>query len=155
MIEETGRIVATRDEYAWVEIERATACGSCAARSGCGTSVLAKLFGRRQTNIRVVNSIGAADGDRVVIGISESGLVRGSLAVYAVPLAGLFAGGLAGQYLGVVSGSAHADLASIPGAAAGFAAGIGWLKRFSRVSARDGRYQPVILRRQHITPGQA
>jgi sigma-E factor negative regulatory protein RseC len=152
MIEESGRVVSTRGEYAWIETGRATACGSCASRSGCGTSVLATLFGRRPANIRVVNSIGAAVGEQVVIGISESGLVRGSLAVYLVPLAGLFAGALAGQSLAAASVSAPGDLASMLGGAGGFAAGIVWLRRFSRVSARNARYQPVMLRRQHMTP---
>jgi sigma-E factor negative regulatory protein RseC len=83
----------------------------------------------------------------VVIGISESSLVRGSLAIYAVPLLGLFAGALFGQLL---SGgyTEYADLAPLLGGSAGFAAGLVWLRRFSRVTGRDDRYQPVLLRRQ-------
>ncbi len=42
--------------------------------------------------LRVLNRINARVGDDVVVGISEAGLLRGSLAVYAAPLAGLFAG---------------------------------------------------------------
>jgi positive regulator of sigma E activity len=34
------------------------------------------------------------------------------------------------------------------GAVAGFAAGLAWLRRFSRATNRDARYQPVILRHQ-------
>jgi sigma-E factor negative regulatory protein RseC len=146
MIEETGRVVDVRGRYAWIATEPRTACNSCSVRNGCGTSVLAKVLGRRNAPLRVINSIGVVAGDRVVIGVSESGLVRGSLAVYCVPLAGLFAGGVASHYLFAGIASVSADLASIPAALAGFAAGLVWLRSFSRKSAQDARYQPVLLR---------
>ncbi len=146
MIEETGQVVEVRDRYAWVTTEPRTGCNRCVARSGCGTTVLAKVLGRRNAPVQVINDIGAAAGDRVVIGIPETGLVRGSLAVYSAPLAGLFAGALAGHYLFAGSAALTADLASIAGAAAGLVAGLAWLRWFGRKSAQDTRYQPVLLR---------
>jgi sigma-E factor negative regulatory protein RseC len=149
MIEEDGQVVKVEnDGFVWVETRRQSTCGVCAVRQGCGTSVLASVLGRRQTPVRVVNSIGAVAGDQVVIGISESGLVRGSLAVYAVPLAGLFIGALTGHYLGDSGITRVADFWELLGAAAGFTAGLAWLRRFSHATGRDGRYQPVILRRR-------
>jgi sigma-E factor negative regulatory protein RseC len=148
MIEENGQVVKVEDDgFVWVETRRPSTCGACAERQGCGTSVLASVLGRRQAPVRVINTIGALHGDRVVIGVSESGLLRGSVAVYAVPLAGLFIGALTGHYLGD-DGGRTAELWALLGAAAGFTAGLAWLKRFSRTTGRDGRYQPVILRRQ-------
>jgi len=146
MIEETGKVAEVRGQYAWIATEPQTGCRSCSAQRGCGTSVLAKVLGQRTAPVRVINSIGVTAGDRVVIGISESGLVRGSLAVYCMPLAGLFAGAVTGYYLVAGSTSAQADLASIAGAVAGFAAGLAWLRTFSRKLAQDSRYQPVLLR---------
>lgn len=151
MLEEAGKVVAVRDQFAWIETAPNTACNSCSVRSGCGTSVLAKILGRRIEPVRVIDRIGVSVGDRVVIGISESGLLRGSLAVYCVPLAGLFAGAVAGSYLFSGSASAHADLTSILAAAAGFAAGLAWLRSFSRRSEQDERYQPVLLRQLTAT----
>jgi sigma-E factor negative regulatory protein RseC len=91
MIEENGQVVKVEDDgMVWVETRRQSTCGACADRQGCGTSVLASVLGQRQAPVRVINSIGAVAGDQVVIGVPESGLLRGSLAVYAVPLAGLF-----------------------------------------------------------------
>jgi len=146
MIEENGQVVKVEDDgMVWVETRRPNACGACADRQGCGTSVLASVLGQRQAPVRVINSIGAVAGDRVVIGVSESGLLRGSLAVYAVPLAGLFVGALAGHYLG---DDRYADLWDLLGAVAGFTAGLAWLKRFSRTTGRDERYQAFILRHQ-------
>lgn len=151
MIEETGRVVDVAGDYAWIETEPASACGSCSVRKGCGTSALAGLFGRREAPLRVVNHVNADVGDSVVIGIQEAGLVRGSLAVYAAPLAGLFAGGLLGRHAAAALMPEVAEVASILGALAGLAGGLAWLRRFSRRTEQDARYQPVILRMQIAT----
>jgi sigma-E factor negative regulatory protein RseC len=148
VIEETGKVVELEGAFAWIESERTTTCGGCAARKGCGTATLAKVLGKRRLRLRVVNQINARVGDNVVIGISESGLLRGSLAVYAVPLLGLFMGALIGSVLDSQLFSAGSDTLSIAGAAAGFAAGLVWLKRFSRATGSDTAYQPVVLRQQ-------
>lgn len=149
MIEESGQVVEVQGEFAWIESERTTTCGSCAVRKGCGTSAIAKLFGPRRMRLRVLNRIHAHIGDNVVVGISESGLVRGSLAVYAVPLAGLFAGALAGHFVAGQLLAGGSDLPAAGGALLGFIGALLWLRRFSRTSEHDDAYQPVVLR-QHI-----
>jgi sigma-E factor negative regulatory protein RseC len=150
MIEESGRVVAVQGDFAWVESERTSACGGCAVRKGCGTSAIARVFGQQRVRLRVLNRIDAQVGDTVVVGISESGLVRGSLAVYAVPLAGLFAGALAGHFAGNQLLASGSDLMAAGGALAGFLAALFWLRRFSRTREQDVAWQPVVLR-QHIT----
>jgi len=155
MIEETGQVVDVEGAFAWIESERTSTCGACNVRKGCGTAVLAKVLGQRRVHLRVLNRINARVGDDVVIGISESGLVRGSLAVYAVPLAGLFAGAIAGaiagDFLGKYFFTGSSDPVAIAGALAGLGAGLFWLKRFSRRTEKDAAYQPVILRKQILT----
>lgn len=151
MIEESGRIVELEGEFAWIDSERSTTCGGCAVRKGCGTGAIARVLGQKHVRLRVVNRIGAAVGDRVVIGISESGLLRGSLAVYAAPLAALFAGALAGHFVGGYLGSAARDPLAIAGAVAGLLAGFAWLRRFSRRTGNHAAYQPVVLRKQLTT----
>lgn len=152
MLEETGHIVGVDGEFALVESERTSTCGACSVRKGCGTGVIAKLLGNKRMQLRVVNRINATVGDHVVIGISESSLVRGSLAVYAAPLAGLFAGGLAGHFTGLYLAGLETDLFAIAGALAGFIGGLAWLQRFSRRTAVDAAYQPVVLRRETTLP---
>ena len=148
MIEEQGQVVDVQGEFAWIESERTTTCGSCAVRKGCGTSAIAKVLGQRRVRLRVLNRINARVGDRVVVGIAESGLLRGSLAVYAAPLLGLFAGALAGQLLGSAMFALPPDWLAIAGAISGFVAALAWLKRFSRNKEKDAAYQPVTLRQQ-------
>ena len=151
MIEEAGQVVDVQGAFAWIESERTSTCGACNVRKGCGTAVLARVLGQRRVHLRVLNRINAQIGDAVVIGISESGLVRGSLAVYAAPLSGLFVGALAGDTLGHYFPQGSSDLLAIAGAFTGLAAGLLWLKRFSRLTEKDASYQPVILRKQILT----
>lgn len=154
MIEETVQILDVQGGFAWVESERVSACGSCGVRQGCGSGALARVLGRRQVRMRVLNRINARVGDHVVIGISEAWLLRGSLAVYAVPLLGLFAGALSGY---AASSRFYPDWptdpAAIAGALCGFVAALLWLKRFSRRVAENSAAQPVVLRHQIRTGG--
>lgn len=142
MIEEAGRVVAVEGAFAWVETRRRTACGSCSARAGCGTSVLDKVFGQRMNRIRALNQAEARVGDEVIIGLSESALVRGSFAVYAIPLVGLFVGAGLATAMSGAEGEGLAILGGVLGLAAGFLA----VSRFSRRIQTDRNYQPVVLR---------
>lgn len=146
MIEETAQVVATEGEFVWVETQRQSTCGGCAARQGCGTATLAKVLGNRRTRVRAINRDGAQVGDRVVVGIDETALIRGSLAVYAVPLLGLLAGAVLGGLLSerlLVDGEALTLGLGI----AGLSGGLVWLRGFTRRIRSDRRYQPVVLRR--------
>jgi len=146
MIEQAGRIVALQGDYAMVETARETACGSCAAHAGCGTSALARLFAGRTVQLKVINSIAAQVGDRVVVGVPAAGLTRGSLAVYLVPLAGLFAGALAGNLVGTALLASGTELFAVAGAGCGLLVALAWLRGFSRSIENHRDYQPVILR---------
>ena len=148
MLEETGSVVRVEDGEVWVETQRRSTCSSCAVEKGCGTATLAKVMGRRRTLVRVLSDLPLAVGDQVVIGIREQALVRGSLAVYAVPLLLLLAGAIIGE-LGAVQGLWNsAEAASVLLGTGGLAAGLLWLRRFSRRIHGDKDYQPVVLRRK-------
>ncbi len=146
MIEENAQVVQAEGAFAWVETQRQSVCGSCAASKGCGTSALEQLLGRRTARLRVLNRAGAAVGDRVVIGLREGALVQGSLAVYLVPLLALGAFAILGDTLAGQLGSSARDLYALAFGAVGFFLGGLWLRGFSRRIGRDPRYQPVILR---------
>ena len=146
MIEETAHVVAADGEFVWVETRRQSTCGSCAAKQGCGTSALAKVLGNRLARVRAINHGVAQVGDQVVIGIDEQALVRGSLAIYLVPLAGLLLGAVVGALMStrlLVTGEGLTIGLGI----AGLLLGLAWVRGFTRRIHNDSRYQPVVIRR--------
>jgi sigma-E factor negative regulatory protein RseC len=147
MLEETALVVEVDGSGVWVETRRQSTCGTCSAQKGCGTAALAKVMGQRRNRVRVLSELPLRRGDRVVIGIRENALVRGSLAVYAVPLVLLLGGAVSGTVLAQSLRLENADLASVLLGMGGLAAGLWWLKRFTRRIRDDRDFQPVVLRK--------
>jgi len=147
MIEETAQVVRVEGTDVWVETRRRSTCSGCAAEAGCGTGALSKVLGNRRTLVRVLSDQPLTVGDEVVVGISEQALVRGSLAVYAVPLLLLLVGAVLGELGAGIGLWASAEAGSLALGLGGFAAGLSWLRRFSRRIQHDHNYQPVVLRR--------
>ncbi len=143
MIEGYARVVEVDRDWLLLEPERRSACGGCAASAGCGSGALATLFDRRGKRLRLPNSIDAQVGDRVVLGIDESALVRGSLMVYLLPIITMLLAALVVESLsgGRATGS---DWPVMVAAAAGLATG------FAIVSLQrwrdNSRYLPQLLR---------
>jgi len=144
MIEETAYVVAADPDGVWVETQRQSACGQCAVRKGCGSAVLSKVLGRKRSRVQVANPNQARVrvGDEVVIGIDESALVRGSMAVYLLPLLSLFLFGVLGQTLARQLMLDNSEGLSIIFSLLGLLLGFAWARRYAR---GDQRYQPVIL----------
>lgn len=149
MIEETAHVVSVEGQFAWVETERRSSCGSCSAK-GCGTGALSKILGARVQRIRVRDPIGTRVGDSVILGIEERVLLLGSLMVYIVPLLLMLGGGLLGELL-APQWEADAEGLSLLFGVVGLASGFLWLRSYNRRAARDPRYTAVILRKN--TPG--
>ena len=85
MLEETAIVISTRGEHAWVEAQRQSTCGACAANKGCGTSMLSKLFGRKVARMKALNVAHATAGDAVIVAMNEATFLKGSFMVYMVP----------------------------------------------------------------------
>jgi len=146
MIETQGVVVRLESPFAYVEVQKQSACGACSAGGeSCGTSTLTRFFAKRQPCYRVRNGVEARVGDSVLIGVEESALLRGSLAVYLSPLVFVVAGAVGAGWLAPAPTSS--ELYSIVGAAAGLAVGFVWLRIYSRLIAANSRLQPVILRK--------
>lgn len=143
MIEEQGRVLAISGRFAEVQTQRRGLCGLCAVQGACGTALLGRLLGRRPVQFRALNQAHARVGDRVLIGISEEGLLAAASAAYLGPILALIAGALLGEALG----GPFADVASLFGAGLGFTLAIVWLRGYSEAAALDPGRQPVVLRR--------
>jgi len=148
MLEEPAQVVRIEDNEVWVETQRRSSCDSCAAEKACGTATLSRVLGNRRSVVRVISATPLRVGDQVIIGIREQALVRGSLAVYAVPILLLLLGGLIGELGAELSIWKNAEFASISLGILGLIAGLVWLKKFTRRIQNDEKYHPVVLRRQ-------
>jgi len=142
MIEQEAAVVAVADGAALVEVPRQSSCSTCGHGNACGTATVAKLFGNgNSTRLRVIDHLGLATGERVIIGIRSRMLVRASLAAYLLPLLALF---------GAAGGAQAAGLGDTAGAATGVVgllAGL-WLAGFiTGGSGAKARFRPVLLRR--------
>lgn len=145
MIEETGLVVALDGDFAYVETERKTSCQSCSVNKGCGTHTLSKVLGQKATRVKALNPLGIGINEIVVVGLDEDALVKGSLAVYSIPVISMLLFALVAQWL---VGSAEGEGWIVLSALFGLMLGFYWLKGFSAKISEDKRYQPVILQRQ-------
>lgn len=148
MIEEHAQVVAINADGIWVETQRRSACGQCAVNKGCGTATLAKVLGNKRSRVRALNphATAVAVGDEVVIGIDEQALIKGSLAVYTLPLLTMFLFALLGDVLGTQLLLESSELVAIGLGIFGLLLGYAWVRRFTDRIASDERYQPILLR---------
>ena len=147
MIEEDAFVVCVEaDGYAWIKPHRQGACNACVSGTGCGALSLVRWMRPRVERVRALDPINSEAGDTVVVGIHEQAILKGSFAVYMVPLLYMLGMGMLGGHF--FGGTNQAEVISVLAGMCGLGAGLLWLSRFSRKSSQDSRYQPVILRRK-------
>lgn len=145
MIEEHARVVRVYGDIAEITTERQSACTGCAAKGGCGTSLLTAWFPRRRLIFHVKNDIGARSGDAVVVGLDESLMQRGSLLLYALPLAGLLSGAMLGEHLFAQLGLS-AELGAVVSGLLGLMAALLVVQRVTRGRQLGGEQGVRLLR---------
>ncbi len=146
MIEETATVVKCEGEFAWVEAQRQSTCGNCAANKGCGTSVLAKVVGKKVARMKAINKVNAHVGESVIVGMNEAALVKGSLAVYLLPLIFMMLFAITGNVVAVQM-EWKSEWVVILFAVIGLVTAGLWLRGFTHRIQHDSDFQPVILRR--------
>mgnify|MGYP002713260441 CR=1 FL=1 len=99
MIEETAIVIDVKDQQALLQTQRKNACQSCSVKSGCGTSTLSKVVGKRSSQFVVENTLNLKIGDQVIVAIEENALVQGSLLIYLLPLIMMLGSGMLSETL--------------------------------------------------------
>jgi sigma-E factor negative regulatory protein RseC len=140
MIEAIATVVGTKSGVVRVEYQRSSACGHCQQASSCNISASAEDDKKDTQIIEISSSLAVEIGQQVRIGMPESGLLKGALLVYILPLFFIIVGAAIGQYLA----AADADWPSIAGAAIGGVIGF-MLIRMRSATLTNEEYQPVIL----------
>ena len=137
-LSETGRVVAVESDAVWVEADRTSACGKCAARAGCGQGALSAMLQSGRGRVRAVSGDTLrADqcelGEEVVIQLPESTLFSGTFLIYGVPLTV--------ASIAAVAASGGGDIKSVSAFAAGL---IGSFAMLRALSAYRGGVLPGI-----------
>ncbi len=131
MIEELCRVVAIEAGAVWVEPLSENSCSGCVA--GCGQ-------GGRCTRVRALSGMPLQVGDSVIVGMCKDFLLCSALAVYLLPLLGLFAFALVIRQLGF-----EEPLVVLAGFL-GFAFVWVLVRKAGRRAMKDSESQPVVLR---------
>jgi len=97
-MEEEGIIVGFKNGRALVKTERTASCQSCGSIELCQPST-----DNKQNVVEAENSMGAREGDKVVITIAAGELLKTSMMIYLFPLilfiCGVLIGGVVGESL--------------------------------------------------------
>lgn len=145
MITENAVVERIEGEDIWVQTQRQSTCGSCAAQKGCGTATIGKVVGLRSTKIRLLGEeaakTGVNVGDQVLVGLQENAMLRGAFMVYAVPLLLLI------FFSAIASISGYPEPIVIAAAALGLLLGGSILRVYTQRIRYNPAYQPVLLKR--------
>ncbi len=146
MIEEQAEVVEIIGDQLVLQAQTQSACGSCSASKGCGTSVLSKVVGRKFTRFQAENNIDAAVGDTVIVGISEDALLRGPVVMYVIPILGMLFFALAADAL-LETPVDYRDLAIAASGIMGLIFGSLISKWYFQRQTSKQRFAPVVLRK--------
>ncbi|MDQ6998299.1 MAG: SoxR reducing system RseC family protein [Mariprofundus sp.] len=87
-------VIAIEKRDAIVRGNRASACGDCAGKTSCSTIGSWK---ERFIELRVHNSVGAGIGDRVLLEVPDSAVMKIAFRLYALPMLAFILAGLGMQ----------------------------------------------------------
>jgi len=146
MIEEQAQVVEIKGDVLLLQAQTQTACGSCAANKGCGTSLLSKVVGRKFTHFQADNNVNAKVGDIVVVGISEDALLKGSMVMYVIPIMAMLVFALFADYF-LTATALYRDLMIAATAIAGLGFGSSVSKWYFSRQSSVHLFAPVVLRK--------
>ncbi|MBF0142545.1 MAG: SoxR reducing system RseC family protein [Magnetococcales bacterium] len=144
MLQENGWVISVDGDHALVGSQPKAACGGCHSASSC--SALSFGAGNRLIEVKVLNTVGARAGDRVILEVEESRFLRASLLVYGIPLVALVVGALLvaslAGFLGVESEAAE-GVGAVAGLVFAFSS-FGLFRRIAGIGGRDSLCEPTI-----------
>jgi len=151
VIEEQAQVVDVKGNKLLLQAQTQSACGSCSASKGCGTSLLSKVIGRKFTHFQAENNVNAIVGDTVVVGIPEDALLKGSVVMYIIPIIGmlvfaLLSGWLLSDELFIESAQSR-DLMIAVSAIIGLIFGSLISKWYFQRQSSTQLFSPVVLRK--------
>ena len=140
MANQNGIVVESDGEWAMVATQRRDACGGCTPGHHCRACLPAA-----RTLSKVKNTVGAGDGDRIMVSLATGDLWKGAAMLYLLPVAGLMFGAATGHGLDLyfkIGESLLTVILSLIGLGFGFVI----LALVSKHAAIKGRFIPKITK---------
>jgi len=147
LAESVARVVVVDRGVAWLEAEPKASCSGCLSAATCSPHASAASAAARRFPLHHPADLQV--GERVVVGLAHSSVVRAAGTAYGVPLLTMLGAGIAAQLTWADDGlSALSTLL-------GLAAGLGLARLVSLWLSRRGDLSPQFLRRLPAHRGQA
>lgn len=135
--QETATVSFIKGDFAYLETGSTSVCGSCSAKSSCGSFSFLK---RSNSFLRVVNTLNLKSGDSVIVGLATNKLLLGSVLMYLLPLLMFFLFAFVGKVAG-------GETTSIIAGIVGLLGGLLVLKRVVGRSNVAKQFEPKVIRK--------
>ncbi len=137
---EEGIVTAVTATTAWVTITQSDACKSCSAGHSCTSPQ-----NNQETTLEAANPVHAAVGDRILLNVNTTSLLKASFLIYILPLLCMLAGAGIGHGIGLAAGL-NPSWTALPLAVTFFGAALLIMRAKGAQLARLDDYQPKILK---------
>ncbi|AKJ41579.1 SoxR-reducing system protein RseC [Pragia fontium] len=139
MLREWATVIDWQQGIATLRCEQRSGCSSCQSQQTCGTRVLNKLGPQVVHDLKIPVSQPLSIGQRVELGIPESGVLLSALLVYIVPLLGIL------LCASVFYSFAGSDIAAVLGALIGGGLGFMLARFYAAKLATHASVHPIVL----------
>ena len=90
MTTEEGVVIKAGSDTAWVKTTKSAACNACASKDSC-TAI------GEDMEVEAINTAGAKAGDRIVLSLETSSILKVTFLLYVFPVLCMFVGAVTGQ----------------------------------------------------------
>jgi sigma-E factor negative regulatory protein RseC len=140
MATERGIVTRLDSETAWVKTSRTSACKACASRDSCQMAE-----NGQEMEVEAINAANARVGDKILLNVESSALLKVSFLLYIFPVLLMLAGAIIGEKIAPVVGVDPSLLSALLGFVS-FGVAF-FLIRFTHLRmARKECYRPRIVR---------
>ncbi|MBI5578846.1 MAG: SoxR reducing system RseC family protein [Deltaproteobacteria bacterium] len=140
MATEQGLVIRIDSIGTWVKTGQSETCESCSSKGACHT-----LGGGKEVEVQVLNPIGAGIGDRIVLKMDSSRLLKATFLVYMFPILMLILGAGAGEWIARSAGLGSPASPILLGFG-GLAAGLLIMRVLANRLAQKDEYRPRIVK---------
>ena len=140
MATEQGIVTKTDSSAAWVKTVKSSACEGCSARGSCHS-----LGSSDAMEVKAINEVGAKVGDRIVLSLETSSLLKASFLLYVFPILLLIIGALIGQEIAPYIDFNPSGFSAIMGFSFFFAAVL-IIKAKANKMAGKNEYRPKVIK---------